>query len=121
MRNFGEHNWGISASGGTASGSQRIDEIAEKLGTSGRTLQRRLADEGLTFAAIVDEVRLEAAKVALSDLGMSLAHVAYFVGFEEQSSFSRAFKRWTGSTPLEYRQAQTRVAKSDWPEDLGLT
>jgi AraC-like DNA-binding protein len=76
-----------------AGGDQRIDEVARMLGMSGRTLQRRLAGDGLTYAAIVDEIRLEAAKIALADLSMSLSHVAYLVGFEEQSSFSRAFKR----------------------------
>lgn len=90
-----------------AGGDQRIDEIARHLGMSGRTLQRHLADDGLSYAAIVDEVRLEAAKISLADLSMSLAQVAYFVGFEEQSSFSRAFKRWTGKSPKDYRRALT--------------
>jgi len=88
-----------------AGGDQRIDHIARRLGMSGRTLQRHLADDGLTYASIVDEVRLEATKIALANLSMSLSHVAYFVGFEEQSSFSRAFKRWTGTSPKDYRDA----------------
>ncbi len=88
-----------------AGGDQRIDHIARRLGMSGRTLQRHLGNDGLTYASIVDEVRLEAAKVALADLSMSLSHIAYFVGFEEQSSFSRAFKRWTSTSPKDYRDA----------------
>jgi len=90
-----------------AGGDQRIDEIAKRLAMSGRTLQRHLAIDSLTYAAIVDEVRLETAKISLADLSMSLPQVSYFVGFEEQSSFSRAFKRWTGASPKDYRQALT--------------
>jgi len=101
-----------------AGGDQRIDDIADQLGTSGRTLQRRLAEEGITFGEIVDEVRLESAKIALADLSMSLAHVAYFLGFEEQSSFSRAFKRWTGTSPKDYRQSLNAEVRSDWPNQL---
>lgn len=52
----------------------------------------------------VDEVRLEAAKVMMLDARLSLTQVAYLVGFEEQSSFSRAFERWTGQNPREYRR-----------------
>lgn len=103
-----------------AGGDQRIDEIADRLGTTGRTLQRNLAKEGITFAEILDEVRVEAAKVALADLSMPLAHVAYYLGFEEQSSFSRAFKRWTGTSPKDYRQSLTAQGKSDWPDRLDL-
>lgn len=90
-----------------AGGDQSIDAVARRLNISARTLQRRLSDDGLTYAGIVDQVRLEASRVALADLSMSLSHVAYFVGFEEQSSFSRAFKRWTGTSPRDYRRALT--------------
>jgi len=80
-----------------------IERVADELGMSARTLQRRLADEDTSFAAIVDEVRLEAAKQALADPTNSLAEIAFLLGFEEQSSFSRAFKRWTGISPSEHR------------------
>lgn len=93
-----------------AGGNQRIDEVAQHLGMAGRTLQRHLAIDGFTYAAIVDEVRLESAKIALADLSMSLPQIAYFVGFEEQSSFSPAFKRWAGTSPKDYRQALTVAA-----------
>jgi len=90
---------------GMVGGDQQISVIADRLGMSARTLQRKLGADGLTFAEIVDEVRLEAAKAALADHGVSLAEVAFLVGFEEQSSFSRAFKRWTGSSPRDFRSA----------------
>jgi AraC-like DNA-binding protein len=64
---------------------------------------------------LVNDVRREAAKIALADLSMSLSHVAYFLGFEEQSSFSRAFKRWTGTSPKAYRHALTSGVKDPEP------
>ena len=104
-----------------AGGDQRIDHIARRLGMSGRTLQRHLADNGLTYASIVDEVRLETAKIALADLSMSLSHVAYFVGFEEQSSFSRAFKRWTSTSPKDYRDALRSPASRSRSTDTSIS
>ncbi len=71
---------------------------------SPRTLQRRLAEEGTTFNSVVDEVRHHSAKLRLADGALTLAEVGYLVGFEEQSSFTRAFKRWTGVSPREYRR-----------------
>jgi AraC-like DNA-binding protein len=81
----------------------RIEQVAAQLGMSPRTLQRRLAEGGTSYAAVVDQVRLEAAKQALADSTNSLAEIAFLIGFEEQSSFSRAFKRWTGLSPSEHR------------------
>lgn len=83
-----------------------VDRIAEHLDMSPRTLQRRLADENTSYAAVVDEIRLETAKHALADPTNSLAEIAFLLGFEEQSSFSRAFKRWTGTSPSEHRATQ---------------
>ena len=80
-----------------------IEHVAAPLGMSPRTLQRRLADEDTSYATIVDDVRLQTAKQALADPKNSLADIAFLVGFEEQSSFSRAFKRWTGTSPSEHR------------------
>ena len=87
-----------------AGGDTGLDATARSLGMSGKTLQRRLTDEGLSFAEIVDEMRLEASKLRLADRSLSLRDVAYLVGFDEQSSFSRAFKRRTGVSPRAYRQ-----------------
>lgn len=90
-----------------AGGDVRLESIAGELGMSGRTLQRRLAADDLSFAELVDEVRLEAAKIRIMNPRLSLTEVAYLVGFEEQSSFSRAFKRWTGLSPRDYRRQIT--------------
>ena len=88
---------------GLAEPDHGIDQVAAELDMSPRTLQRRLAEEDTSYAAVVDEVRLEAAKLALADPTNSLAEIAFLLGFEEQSSFSRAFKRWTGISPSEHR------------------
>lgn len=85
------------------SGSATPDEIAEALHVSQRTLQRRLADEGTSFKALLDEVRRELAERYLADGATSLGEISFLLGFAEAGSFSRAFRRWTGRAPSEYR------------------
>lgn len=85
-------------------GDPSLDNVAKKLGMSNRTLQRRLRDEGVTYAEVLDDLRTSIAQVYLDQDGVSICEAGYLLGFAEQSSFSRAFKRWTGSTPGEYRQ-----------------
>lgn len=81
--------------------------IARRLGTSERTLHRRLADAGTTFQDLAVEVRRDAA-TALLDGSHAIAEVAFLTGFADQSSFTRAFRRWTGTTPAAYRSAAGR-------------
>ena len=85
-------------------GDPALNFVAKKLGMSGRTLQRRLKGEGATYAEVLDDVRASVAQVYLNQKDISLYEVSYLLGFAEQSSFTRAFKRWTGSTPGGYRQ-----------------
>lgn len=82
-----------------------ITEAARALGMGARTLQRRLDEEGKRFVAIVDEVRAQTARSLLADRTIALSEIAFLLGFSEQSAFSRAFKRWTGSTPAAARGA----------------
>lgn len=77
--------------------------IARALGTSSRTLQRRLGEEGHTFAALLDRVRHERALALLADRSKHGGEIAFLLGFREPSTFSRAFRRWTGTTPKEHR------------------
>lgn len=88
-------------------GDPSLDNVARQLGTSRRSLQRRLADESLTYAQVLDEVRSTMARAYLSQRELSIAEVAYLLGFSEQSSFTRAFRRWTGTSPAEFRRAST--------------
>lgn len=80
-------------------------DVARRLGMSERTLHRRLADEGVSFREINQRARRDVAESLLSDGRNSLVEVAFLTGFSDQSAFQRAFKTWTGETPLSYRRA----------------
>jgi AraC-like DNA-binding protein len=82
--------------------STQLEQIAALLGLTPRNLQRRLKDEGLSFQTLRDEQRSELADRYLRE-GMSLAEISFLLGFSEPSAFFRAFKRWTGKTPVERR------------------
>lgn len=82
-----------------------IASVARRLATSARTLQRRLAAEGSSFARLVDAVRRQRAEAFLRAGDVSVAEVSWLVGFSEQSAFTRAFRRWTGRSPSELRRA----------------
>jgi AraC-like DNA-binding protein len=78
-------------------------KVAECLFISTRTLQRRLSEEGLTYKQLLENVRRTLAEEYIRDEHLSLNEISYLLGFSEQSSFSRAFKRWTGTSPSEAR------------------
>lgn len=78
--------------------------VARAMGTSARTLQRRLRAEGAPFAAIVESVRRERAEAYLRARDVSISEVSWLLGFAEQSAFTRAFRRWTGMAPTEWRR-----------------
>ena len=80
-----------------------IGVIARQLAISPRTLQRRLAAEGVSYQQVVDMVRREAAERLLSDASVGIGEVGYLLGFSEPSAFHRAFKRWHDVTPQQYR------------------
>ncbi len=79
-----------------------LEEVAASLGTSGRTLRRRLQTEGRSFQQLLDDVRLDLAKRHIEARTMSLAELSFLLGFSEPSAFHRAFRRWTGMTPQTY-------------------
>lgn len=85
------------------SGEPTPAAIAKRLSTSERTLQRRLKDEGRTFAEILDDVRRELAVRYLADPKLAIFEIAFLLGYSETSPFTRAFKRWTNEAPAEYR------------------
>lgn len=87
-------------------GTVELAWVASQLAVSPRTLQRALQDEGHSFSGLVDEVRRELAERYLTDANLRVVDLAFLLGFSEQSAFQRAFKRWTGLTPGEYRQRQ---------------
>ena len=88
-----------------------LSAVASELRLPGRTLQRRLAAEGTSFAALLDSVRHELAIEHMADPRTSLAEIAFALGFADQAGFHRAFMRWTGRTPGEYRKRLASEAK----------
>jgi AraC-like DNA-binding protein len=84
-------------------GGVQVDQIADRLGLSRRTLARRLASEGLTFEGVLSALRADLAKRYLRDEAVAISQIAWLVGYKEVSSFTHAFTRWTGKTPREVR------------------
>jgi AraC-like DNA-binding protein len=84
-------------------GETRIEDAARALATSKRSLQRHLAVAGLSYQQLVDEVRRDAAAEYLADPALSVAEIAYLLGYSEAAPFHRAFRRWNGTTPQQFR------------------
>ena len=80
------------------------ETIAKNLAVSVRTLHNRLAEEGVTYQEILDETRQKLAEQYLRQSQHTVGDVAFLLGFSDFSNFSRAFKRWTGQTPSDYRK-----------------
>lgn len=85
-------------------GQPMIDDVARDLGMSSRTLRRRMADQGLIYKEIVEDVRHKLARRYLSDKRINLKQVAYLLGYSDRAAFNHAFRRWTGSSPSDYRR-----------------
>lgn len=83
------------------------EDVARSLHCSVRTLQRKLAGTGLTFREASEMVRGKLAEEYLTDGRVSIAEVAFMLGFSDQSSFNRAFRRWTGDSPGRWRRRRT--------------
>ena len=80
-----------------------IDDTAHRVGIPVRTLQRRLKGSGLSYSETVEQTRHELACRLLDMPGAKVAAVARAIGYNDPSSFSRAFRRWTGMSPRTYR------------------
>ena len=80
--------------------------IAHELHLSPRTLGRRLEHEGTTFKELLDDLRRRLALRYVGGHDLGLSEIAFLLGFSQSAAFHRAFKRWTGQTPLEYRRAR---------------
>jgi AraC-like DNA-binding protein len=87
-------------------GAPRIESVASALGTSVRTLQRRLGEEGVSFQAVVEQTRERLARSHAQNGKLTSAQIAFLLGYADVTSFLRAFKRWTGTTPQTYRGAR---------------
>jgi AraC-like DNA-binding protein len=93
-----------------AQGEPALAEVARRMAVSPRTLHRRLEAEGTGFTALVEEARRERAFLLLSDPGLSASEIAFLLAYAEPAVFFRAFRRWTGQTPQEWRQRDSAAA-----------
>jgi AraC-like DNA-binding protein len=84
-------------------GDPSLERVADQLGLTPRTLQRKLHELGTSHNELLDQMRRQLALGYLREREMAICEVAYLLGFSESSSFHRAFKRWTGVTPKEFR------------------
>ncbi|MCP4448152.1 MAG: AraC family transcriptional regulator [Myxococcales bacterium] len=84
-------------------GDVKAVHVAKRLGFGERTLQRRLGEFDTTYLEVLANAREEMAREYLREPGISLTEVAFLLGFADQSSFTRAFKRWTGKSPGDWR------------------
>lgn len=83
-----------------------IEQVARNLNVSVRTLQRRLKEEGMTYKAVMDQLRQQFAKDYLQNNTLSVQEVAYLLDYADASSFVRAFRRWEGVSPEVYRNSK---------------
>ncbi len=86
--------------------SPTVSEVAADCGLSRATLQRRLTEAGTSFQQLLDEVRFDTARELLEDTENSLNEIAFMLGYGEVSAFHHAFRRWSGTTPGEYRDKE---------------
>ena len=86
-----------------ARGNVHIDTVASKLSMSSKTLERRLGERGESFSALSDAIRQDLAKQYLRETDFRLEQIAYLTGYSESAPLVRAFRRWTGKTPMAFR------------------
>ncbi len=89
-------------------GQARIENVAHRLGVSPRTLRRKLAAEGVTFAGVLDDLRYALARHYLAEQDVSISRIAWLLGYSEV--ISHAFRRRTGRTPRADRSRRQRPA-----------
>ena len=92
--------------GGLRQGSARLATVAAALAVTPRTLQRKLADAGTSFQALLDQARYGLARDYLREPDLSLVDIAFLLGYQEQSAFNHAFRTWSGTNPGAWRLQQ---------------
>lgn len=91
---------------GLPGGCTTAEEMARRLNVSKRSLQRRLAEEGTSFQALLNAIRANLSQRYLKDSNLSVPEISHLLGFRDTSSFFRAFQGWTGTTPGAFREGR---------------
>jgi AraC-like DNA-binding protein len=89
----------------------RLEDVAVELRMSARTLQRKLLEDGTTFHTVMEEARHEMAQHYLRQPSLELNETAYLLGYEDPNSFIRAFHKWEGTSPGEWRSAHSQTVQ----------
>lgn len=92
-----------------ASGQNQIGDVARELGTSSRTIQRKLGLEGTSFRQVLNQTRATLARHYLTRTSLTTTEVAFLIGFDDPNSLYPAFRSWTGTTPQAIRAAARRA------------
>lgn len=87
-------------------GTISLESVARQLETTPRTLQRRLSQRGMSFWGLVEQTRFEIAGALLRETDLKVQEIAARIGYARPNVFSRAFTRWAGRSPTEYRNAR---------------
>jgi AraC-like DNA-binding protein len=87
-----------------------LAEVAARLQLPTWTLRRKLAEEGTQFRAILNDTRRDLAMTYIRDTELAFGEIAYLLGFASAEAFQRAFKRWSGQTPGEFRRSHRKTA-----------
>jgi AraC-like DNA-binding protein len=90
-----------------SSGEFSEEDIARDLHMSRRSLQRRLAEADASYQSLVDDTRRDMALRYIQDSAKSATDITFLLGYSQQSVFTRAFRRWTGMSPSEYRSSKS--------------
>jgi AraC-like DNA-binding protein len=86
-------------------GAPSLEDVASELGTSARTLKRKLAARGVAYSSLLEEEQRDKALLLLRSSDTAIPEIADRLGYSDVANFARAFRRWTGTTPAAYRRA----------------
>lgn len=89
-----------------------LENAAKSFGMSGRTLRRRLSEEGCSYQSILNDVRCQLSKDLLDNEDDSITEIAFLLGFSDTSAFTKAFKKWTGLSPSEFRKSEFKESNN---------
>ena len=87
-----------------AKGAVQFDDVAGVMNMSSKTLERRLAEHGVTYSKLLEDIRRDLTKRYLAETDFRLEQIAYLVGYSEPLVLARAFRRWTKTTPMQFRE-----------------